>query len=298
MVTILISKPFMIRRLFREPLVHFVLLGAVLYAASFFMPGNNMPAPGEKEIVISPGKIEHLAALFARTWQRPPTREELEGIVNDFIREEAAYREGLALGLDRDDTIIRRRLRQKLDFIAEDLASQAEPGDEALGAYLAEHAEAFRIAPRLTFRQIYLNPEKRGDGLAADAGKLLDLLNSDPAADATELGDRILLDPGYADISERDIARLFGQAFAAAVAELAPGAWRGPVRSGYGMHLVKVDERLDGRIPELDEVREAVRREWENSRREKTIEQFYSNILKRYDITIEWPQAALTGADS
>ena len=280
------------RRFFTEPLVHFVLLGAALYAASFFVPGGNTDAPGDKEIVVSAGKIEQLTALFARTWQRPPTQGELEGIVNDFIREEAAYREGLALGLDRDDTIIRRRLRQKLDFIAEDLAARAQPDDATLTAYLTEHADDFRISPQLTFLQIYLNPEKRGEQLADDARELINRLNDNPTLDIAELGDRILLEPGYVGLSERDIARLFGQAFASEIIELEPGAWQGPVQSGYGMHLVRIDERIEGRIPELDEVRDVVRREWENTRRIEALEQFYSDILKRYQITIEWPQAA------
>ena len=136
------------KRALKEPLLHFLLLGAALFAA-FSVLSARGEMPGDA-IVVSPGKVEHLAALFSRTWQRPPTREELDGLINDFVREEAAYREGMAAGLDRDDTIIRRRIRQKLEFVAEDLARQIEPSDEDLAAYLAAHPDDFRVDPRLS----------------------------------------------------------------------------------------------------------------------------------------------------
>ncbi len=249
-------------------------------------------------MVVSAGKIEHLAALFARTWQRPPTREELEGLINDFIREEAAYREGMAIGLDRDDTIVRRRIRQKLEFIAEDLASQAEPNDDVLAAYLAAHPDQFRVEPRLTFRQVYLNPDQRRDAVETSTRELLVALNGDPTIDASTLGEPILLEHGYADVSMRDIANLFGQRFAAAAVELEPGAWQGPIESGYGVHLVFVDKRSEGRLPKLDEVRDQVRREWDNARRVEAIATFYREMLDRYEIVIEWPEPGTEEGDS
>jgi hypothetical protein len=275
------------QRLMREPLLHFLLLGAVLFVAFSFLRDDS--APRQAHIVVSAGKIEHLAALFARTWQRPATREELDGLRNDFIREEVAYREGLALGLDRDDTIIRRRIRQKLEFIAEDLASQVEPTEADLVAYLAAHPEHFRIAPRLSFRQVYVNPEQHRNGLDAHVRDLVLALNRDGSTDASELGDRIQLEHGYANISTRDIARLFGAPFATAVVALPPGTWQGPIASGYGVHLVIVDERHDGQHPPLEAVREAVRREWENARRQERIEQFYRRLLEQYTIIVERP---------
>jgi hypothetical protein len=276
------------KRLLREPLLHFVLLGAALFAALSLGPDRGRPR--ETEIVVSAGKIEHLAALFARTWQRPATPEELQGLITDFVREEAAYREGMAAGLDLDDTIIRRRIRQKLEFVAEDLASQAEPTDRELAAYLAAHPEDFRVDPRVSFRHVYFNPEERGDGLDSEVRDVLSLLDGDPLIDAGRLGDRILLEHSYADIPALDVANLFGAEFAAAIVEIDPGEWHGPVRSGYGMHLVFVDQRSEGRLPELDEVRDQVRREWANVRRLDAIDKFYRSLLDRYDIVIEWPK--------
>ena len=134
----------------KEPLVHFLLLGVGLFVA--YSVVSDQDQRSESAIVVSAGKIEPLSAIFSRTWQRPPTHEELEGLIQEFVHDEAAYRDGVAAGLDRDDVIIRRRIRQKLEFIAEDLTGQAAASDEELAAYLASHPDEFREAPRLSFR--------------------------------------------------------------------------------------------------------------------------------------------------
>jgi hypothetical protein len=275
-------------RFFKEPLVHFLLLGAALFAASAFVSDPDVPR--ENEIVVSAGKIEHLAALFARTWQRPPTRAELDGLVMEYIREEAAYRESLAYGLDRDDTIIRRRLRQKLEFIAEDMAGRSEPSNDELAAYLSAHQQDFRIDEKLTFQQVYLSVQKRGDHLEGDARDILNFLNSDKTTDLGAVGDPIMLEPRYSDVSRSSVAGLFGPDFAQAVTTLEPGAWHGPIRSGYGFHLVQLEKLVQGRIPPLGEVRELVRREWENDRRKEAIETFYRDLLGRYKVSVQWPE--------
>ncbi len=284
------------RRPLNEPLLHFLLLGAALFAAFSFLSVRDQP--GDEEIVVSAGKIEHLAALFARTWQRPPTRAELEGLVRDFVREEVAYREGMGMGLDRNDTIIRRRIRQKLEFVAADLASRATPSDDELTAYLTANPDQFRVDPRLTFRHVYLNPEQRRDSVETDARELLIALNGDPTMDATTLGDSLVLEHGYSAVSQRDVASLFGHRFAAALAELEPGEWQGPIESGYGVHLVFVQERSGSRLPELDEIRAAVEREWANAQRLETTDKFYADLLDRYRIVIEWPEDRTTGQDA
>ncbi len=204
----------------------------------------------------------------------------------------------MAIGLDRDDTIIRRRIRQKLEFIAEDIASQIEPSEDQLAEYLAAHTGQFQVDPRLTFRQVYLNSDQRRDSVETDARDLLIAFKGDPSMDASTLGDRILLEYGYTDVSKREIANMFGQQFAAAVVDLEPGAWGGPIESGFGVHLVFVDERSEARLPELDEVRGQVRREWDNARRVDATETFFSNLLARYEIVIEWPESGTEEGDS
>jgi len=278
------------KRLFAEPLVHFLLLGAVLFAASSLLRDDD--TPNDNDIVVTAGRIEHLAAMFARTWQRPPTRSELEGLINDYVREEAAYREGIAIGLDRDDTIIRRRVRQKFDFIAEDIESLTEPSDDDLAAFLEANPDRFRIEPRLTFRHIYFDPERTSD---AEVFDLLATLNDDPSMDASRLGDRTLLDLSYVDVSLDEVARFFGQQFALAIAEVEPNVWHGPILSGYGVHLVIIDAVVSGRLPDLDEVRNDVRREWDSARRVRAIENFYDSLLDKYEIAIEWPNPESLG---
>lgn len=275
------------RRLLREPLLHFLLLGALLFLAySLQSRAGGRSEPGQ--IVVTLGQIEQLAAGFAKTWQRPPTPEELAGLVQDRVREEVYCREALALGLDREDTVIRRRLRQKMEFVSDDVAALAEPTEADLEQYLSAHPEAFRVDARCTFRQVYLDPQKHGAELASDAAQLLaQLEHAGAQADLSTLGDPLMLEPEYADLPESEIGRQFGEPFAKALVGLEPGRWRGPVESGYGVHLVFVRARTEGRIPALAEVRESVRREWEDARRVAANEAFYAGLLKRYTVTIE-----------
>lgn len=277
------------KRLLKEPLLHFLLPGTVLIVV-FEILGRPDDRKGG-QIVVTAGKIEHLRASFARVWQRPPSADELEGLIREHLREEVYYREALALGLDRDDIIIHRRLRQKLEFISEDVAAQAEPSDEQLRSYLKANPEAFRVERRFTFRQVYLNPERRRESLAHDAAQLLVQLNqTDAKADTLSLGDSFLLEHDFDAVPASEVAKQFGEKFAVQLNELQPGQWQGPVESGYGVHLVFITERTTRRVPALEEIRDAVRREWANARRLEANEQFYQGLLKRY--TVERPQPA------
>jgi hypothetical protein len=276
-----------IKRILKEPLGHFLLLGTGLFVVCDMMP-QTVGSGETGHIVVTQGQIEHLATGFAKAWQRPPTPEELAGLVRERVREEVYYREAMALGLDKDDAVIRRRLRQKMEFITNDLAAQAAPSDAELTAYLQAHPDAFRIEPRFTFRQVYLNPEKHKANLARDAAELLaQLRQGGDKADPAELGDRLMLEHQFTALPASEVARLFGQVFADRLAEVSPGQWQGPVDSGYGVHLVLVTERTAERLPALAEVRNAVRRDWDNTRRMEANEQFYQQLLKRYTVTIE-----------
>jgi parvulin-like peptidyl-prolyl isomerase len=272
--------------LLKEPLVHFLVLGAALFVA-FGLAGKSTGGAAGK-IVVTRAQIGSVTADFARTWQRPPTADELEGLIQDRVREEVYCREAIALGLDKDDTIIRRRLRQKMEFVSEDVAAVAEPTESELRAYLAAHAEAFRVEPRITFRHVYLDPARHKDTLEADAGKLLAQLSAaGQAVDPAHVGDPFLLDHTFDDIPADVIAKQFGEKFAARLGELPLGRWQGPIASGYGVHLVYVGARVPGRAPAFDEVREAVRREWSDAQRLAANDVFYRDLLKRYAVTIE-----------
>jgi hypothetical protein len=277
-----------LRSLLREPLVHFLLIGAALFL--FFRWSGGSGGPDSHRIVIGPGQVEHLAVGFARTWRRPPTQAELKGLVDDYVREEMATREARSMGLDREDTVIRRRLRQKLEFLVEDAAEAVPPTDAELQAWLDENPGDYRREPEVAFRQVFLSPDRRGEGVQADARELLEQLRSQgPGADIDPLGDSIML-PADFELAPLTVAsRMFGNDFARRLAELPPGEWSGPVPSGYGLHLVYLSERIEGRAPELDDVRGAVTRDLLTRRRKQQLEAMYERLLEKYEVVIDMP---------
>ena len=273
------------RRWLREPLLHFLLLGLAIFGAYRLLGPDEPPS---SSIVVTEGIINGQVESFSRTWLRPPTPQEVDGLIREYVREEVYYREGMALGLDRDDTVIRRRLKQKLEFIAEAQGIATEPTDDDLRTFLDQRRDAYRTDARLSFVHVFLSAERRGDTVAQDAARVLAALQSgnegiDPAA----LGDPTMLERQFEDVSLRDVAAQFGDGFAGRVAELPVGQWQGPIESGYGLHLVLVGARTDGRAPELDEVRDALRRDWLNERRIAANEAYYQSLLQRYTVTIE-----------
>jgi len=273
----------------REPLFHFLLLGAAIFAVYGLATRHKTDKPGE--IVVTQGTFENLVTGFSRTWQRPPTEEELQGLMLDYIREEAAYREALTLGLDRDDMIVRRRLRQKLEFLSDELATRTEPGDAELQSFLQTHTGLFQSEPLFSFRQIYFNPQLHGGNLHRDMARALEVLErAGSRANTADLGDPFLLERSFKNISLSDVKKTFGDQFASALAALRLGKWQGPIDSGYGVHLVFVAQRSEGCLPALDEVRDQVRREWLEAKRKEATDKFYQAILSRYKVKIELPE--------
>jgi hypothetical protein len=279
------------RRLLREPLAQFLLLGGLLFL--YFQWRGGSGGPGSTRIVITPGMIEHLTSGFARTWQRPPTDAELKGLIDDYVKEEIATREAVDMGLDRDDTIIRRRLRQKLEFLVEDAAGAAAPTHAELQAWLDKHPESFRAEPQVAFRQVYVNPERHGANFRADAEKLLARLRAaGPDASIDRLGDPTMLPVEQPLEPLREVSRSFGEEFAQELMKIEPGRWTGPVESPYGLHLVLVGERLAASLPELSTVRPQVERELTAERRKKELLALYERLLEKYTVEIEKPKAA------
>jgi hypothetical protein len=273
-------------KLIKDPLLHFLLIGALLFLVFELIksPVGNL----ENSIVITRGDIDALQANFARTWQRPPTDDELQGLIEDKVREEIAYREAVAMGLDQGDSVIRRRLRMKMELIVEDVAGLSPPSDADLEAYLAENRESFRQQPQLSFMQVYLNSDKRGDRVEDDARKILARLSAAGSdADPESYSDPNMLPKELPLYYIKDIGRLFGVDFSGQILEVKPGEWTGPVWSSYGLHLVYVRERIEGRDPELHEVRKEVEREWSAKRRREFKEETYKKLRERYTVTIE-----------
>jgi hypothetical protein len=281
--------------LLKEPLFQFLVLGAALFGL-FHLVGNRKADVPEK-IVISSARIDNLADGFARTWRRPPGKEELQGLIDDYIRDEVFYREGRAAGLDRDDVIIRRRVRQKMEFFAED-ASVPEPSEVELAAYLAANLDRFKTEDRLTFHQVFLSTTRHGAAIDGDSQRVSNVLTlADAAVDTTAIGDPFLLGDEFRAVSRRELAGMFGDVFAERVSAMEQGRWQGPIPSSFGQHFVYISERIQGGAPPLDAVRDAVRREWSNARRLEAEQKLYSSLRERYEIVVEQLPATSTQAE-
>jgi hypothetical protein len=268
------------KRVLREPLLHFFAIGILLFALFSWVNDDAMQAPDE--IVIDTQRVNALATQFQRTWQRPPTPDELSGLIDNWIREEVLYREGMALGLDRDDPVLRRRLAQKMEFISAALID-SPPTEDELRGYFDANREVYGLDPRFSFRQLYFDPSRQGEppGLAMDKARVALAAGEAPATDAS------LLPSGIDDASLADVRRTFGDRFAESLAELPVGDWVGPVVSGYGVHLVYIDERQEARLPEFSEVRAAVERDFLAERTRDLNDAFYENLRERYSVTFE-----------
>ena len=282
----------------KDPLFHFLLLGVALFVLFAWVAGDaRTEIDRAEEIVVTEGRIRALSQSFSQVWQRAPSEQELDGLIQDHIREEILYREALAMGLDRDDTIVRRRMRQKIEFLSEDIARLDEPSDEDLEAFLAADPQRFRKDTRFSFRQVYVSTDKHGASAEAEALSLLAELRGRDR-DISGLGDRLMIEHRFEDTPERDIARSLGSQFLEALVDCPVGSWQGPIVSGFGLHLVHISEHIDGRVPGLVEVREAVVREWIAKERKKANEAFYEMLRERYTVTIVGSATASSSQDA
>ena len=273
------------RRLLREPLLQFLVLGAMLFAAYHLVGRQDVEAP--EKIVVSSSRIANLADGFARTWRRPPSEQELQGLIEDYIRDEVFYRAGRAAGLDRDDVVIRRRVRQKMEFLAEEV-SAPQPTEAQLADFLASNPERFRKEERLTFQQLFLNPSRRAGAIDRDIEHISAVLaRGETAIDIAGLGDPFLLGDEFRDVSLRDTTNSFGDGFARKVFTAEQGRWLGPIASSFGQHFVFVTERTRGSVPPLDAIRPAVARQWAEARRIETEQKLYRTLRDRYEISVE-----------
>jgi len=274
------------RRLLKEPLLHFLILGALLFGLYGWLHGGARRAGDE--IVLSPGQVRSLQVQFQRVWQRPPTSEEMQGLVDSWVREEIFYREGIAAGLDRDDPVVRRRVAQKLEFIV-DGSTPTPPTAAELQAWLDAHADKYRIEPRYTFTQIYFDVGRHGERLAADVAAARHSL----AAGQAPAGDPTLLPPDLDAVEASELKRVFGKEFVEELKAMPVGDWQGPVRSGFGVHLVKLLALESGRPATLDEVRAEVERDLLHARAARSTAAQYEKLRARYTVRTD---ATETGA--
>ncbi|MDX2321309.1 MAG: peptidylprolyl isomerase [Moritella sp.] len=270
-------------QVFKEPLLVFLLIGAAIFAL-FQQVADETLAPNA-EIVVTTGHIQVLTSGFEKRWQRLPNDRELEGLIENYVREQVLYREALAIGLDRDDPIIKRRLVQKLEFLSEDIATANEPEEQQLITYLAAHQESYRLPARFSFRQVYINARRHGENAQHEAIKLLTILNhNDSTADT--LGDPLMLSHQFKRMPESEVERVLGHPFLQSLRETPTGRWQGPIASGFGWHLVRIDERIDGRPANLNSVRKQVVRDWTSLQRREANKAVYERLRKRYKVTV------------
>ena len=240
-----------------------------------------------EKIVVSTSRITNLGDGFARTWRRPPSKEELDGLIENYIRDEVFYRAGRAAGLDRDDAVVRRRVRQKMEFLAEQI-SVPEPTEAQLIDFLKSHSERFRTDDHVTFRQVFLNPSRRIGTIDRDLQQVKAVLsNASTTTDGVALGDPFIPGEEFSAVSLRDTAATFGESFARQVFAAEQGRWQGPITSTYGLHFIFINERTNGSVPSLDAVRAAVGREWANARRIEAEQKFYQSLRNRYEVVVE-----------
>ncbi len=284
------------KKIIVDPLSHFIIIGAALFLMfSFFDKGAKT---GPESIIVDHDQIKRIQAAWEKQWRRNPTNAELAKLIDEYINEEVLFREAVKLGLDKDDTIIRRRLSQKMKFLIQDIATAAAPDEIVLKKYYKVNRDNFKIPARLSFSHIYFNTDKRG-AKAAPAARdlLLQLKNRD--MDANGLGDPFMLHQKYTDVSQSEVSRLFGQTFAGHIFEFGPGTWQGPVRSGYGIHLVKVTQFSASAYPEFENVQKDILTEYMNEIRLKANKKAIHDLKSRYSVVIEpTPDFVTSGQDS
>ena len=278
-------------KVLKGPLTHFLLAGAVMFGVSVLLAGGgaNMGPAEDTRITVTKQEIQRLSTLWARRWRRAPSEPELRGLIASHIQQEVFYRQARALGLGRDDTIVRRRLVQKLELFISYSAVNDQPSQMALRAYFAKHRDRYRLPGSLSFTHIYFNPDKRGKEVRSSAKTVLVALTKTklPPLRAPDKGDRFMLRYDYARMSHRDIARQFGRIFADAVFKVLTSDWVGPIESGYGLHLVRVHDRTPGRRARFEEVKQAVLRDFVGEFRRKAKTAAYKKMRGRYRIVIE-----------
>jgi len=281
------------KRFLREPLVHFLLIGAVLFGIySLTPPGRTAPA-SSKEIRLTVEELAQLALVFQSQWRREPTPEEFGRLVENRVQSEILYREALAMGLDKDDEIVRRRMAQKMQFLAEDVAGARAPTSAELKSWYERNTASFAHPPRVSFRHLYFSPDRRGARAREDAASALARLAGQPvdAKLAGSLADPFMFQEYYRDRAPDYLGKEFGPQFALAVAKLPSGSWQGPIESGFGWHLVFVDTVIPGRVPAFEEVESDVKTAWLTEQKALAWQKAYKEMRARYTVLLPAPPA-------
>lgn len=286
------------KRLLKEPLLHFLALGVMIFGVDAWRKQGDPESaePEGKRIEVGAATITRLKDGWTRQFQRTPTAEELRELVEQHVREEVLSREALALGLDRDDTIVRRRLAQKMEFLTQDVTTSVAPDEATLATFFAANAARYAKPARVDFRHVYFSREKRGATLEAEVNAALAAL-AKPDANEEDFGDSFLQGFAFSDQEEQDVAGIFGREFGAAVMRAPTGRWSGPIASSYGMHLVHLTRRDASQPVELAAVRETVLRDYLEERRLSGNAEVLARMKENYDVVIDEAAFEAAAAD-
>ena len=285
------------KRLLREPLVHFLLLGAILFGLYAYAERGRAGADQSKQIRLSLDDLSQMVLVFRSQWRRDPTLQELRSLVEDKIQEEVLYREALALGIEKDDTIVKRRMAQKMQFLAEDVAAAHEPTRDELGTWYEANRDQFASPPRVSFRHLYFSPDRRRTRTRDDAVAALTRLAGQPEDSplAAAVADAFMFQEYYRDRAPEYLGKEFGPDFALAVIKVTPGSWQGPVESGFGWHLVFIDTLIPGRVPAFEEVEADVKTAWLAEHKALAWQKAYQEMRAKYTVRLPVEAAPADG---
>ena len=279
-----------VNRWLREPLLHFLVIGLLLFGLYAYTNRGRIGIESPRQIVLSLDELRTMTAYFESQWHRPPTPQEFQAMVEDKIKEEVLYREGLAMGLDKDDTIVKRRMAQKVQFLSEDIAAAHEPSTAELKPWFEKHTGKFALPGRYSFRHVYFSPDKRGKNAFNDAGQALTKIAQQPEdSPLIASADRFMFQDYYGDRTPSAIAKEFGPQFAVALEKLKPGSWQGPIESGFGWHLVFVDTVIPGRLPAFEEVESEVKIAWLGDQKAQAWQKAYQQMRTKYTVLLPAP---------
>jgi len=275
-------------RLFTEPLVQFLIIGACIYGA-FALFGTPEEDYRDTTIRVDANRIDAFIGQWESRWNRPPTRQEIDGIIQQYVREDILYRQAVAMGLNEDDPITRRRMAQKLEFLTSDLAMMKQPAEGELEQYFRDNQANYRAPDQISFSQVFFDPDAREEATLDDAAEVLAQLRSvgEPDAQTLEAGDRFMLQGYFPSVTQAEIGRTMGSGFAEAVMQLDPGQWHGPVLSGYGVHLVYVYDFLAAPPAVFEDVQATVLEDWHAVQREQFNADFFEALKNNYEIIID-----------
>jgi peptidyl-prolyl cis-trans isomerase C len=278
----------MIGRWLREPLLHFLLLGVALFVVSGYVHRGRSGVESSREVALTLDDLQQLDIYFESQWRRPPTPEEFNHLVENKVQEEVLYREALAMGLDKDDTIVKRRMVQKMQFLAEDVGAAHEPATAELKIWYEKNGEKFALPARATFRHVYFSFDRRGQRAHDDAVEALAKIAGQPEDSklAASLADGFMFQDYYGDRASEQLAKEFGPTFAQGLFQLKPGSWQGPVESGYGWHLVWIESVTPGRIPAFEEVEPDVKTAWLADQKNEAWRKAYESMRAKYTVLL------------